>query len=61
MQLFSFLFPLQHIKRLALQNKQVGVLRMAFRDFRETGPWPLNESEAVGDLVMIETLTAFFM
>ena len=47
-----FLFPLQHIKRRALQNKQVGVLRIAFRartvfgtfgpesfrDFRETGP-----------------------
>ena len=31
MQLFLFLFPLQHMKRPALQNKQVGVLRMAFR------------------------------
>ena len=31
MQLFLFLFPLQHIKRPALQNKQVVVLRMAFR------------------------------
>ena len=31
MQLFLFLFPLQHIKRPALQNKQVAVLRMAFR------------------------------
>ena len=40
MQLFLFLFPLQHKKRLALQNKQVGVLRMAFRDFRETFTWP---------------------
>ena len=29
--LFLFLFPLQHIKRPALQNKQVVVLRMAFR------------------------------
>ena len=26
-----FLFPLQHMKRPALQNTQVGVLRMAFR------------------------------
>ena len=26
-----FLFPLQHIKRSALQNKQVVILRMAFR------------------------------
>ena len=31
MQLFLFLFPLQHIKRPALQNKQFVVLRMAFR------------------------------
>ena len=31
LQLFSFLFPLQHVKRPALQNKRVGVLRMAFR------------------------------
>ena len=31
MQLFSFLFPLQHMKRPALQNKQVVLLRMAFR------------------------------
>ena len=31
LQLFLFLFPLQHIKRPALQNKQVVVLRMAFR------------------------------
>ena len=45
MQLLLFLFPLQHMKRPALQNKhyftftlQVGVLRMAFRDFPETGP-----------------------
>ena len=28
---FNFLFPLQHTKRPALQNKRVGVLRMAFR------------------------------
>jgi len=31
LQLFLFLFPLQHIKRPALRNKQVVVLRMAFR------------------------------
>jgi len=30
-QLFKFLFPSQHIKRPPLQNKRVGVLRMAFR------------------------------
>ena len=33
-----FLFPLQHMKRPALQDSRVGVLRMAFRDFRETSP-----------------------
>ena len=37
MQLFLFLFPLQHIKRPALQNKQVVVLRMAFRDRKVLG------------------------
>ena len=31
LQLFLFLFPLQHMKRPALQNKQVVVLRLAFR------------------------------
>ena len=31
LQLLLFLFPLQHMKRPALHNKQVGVLRMAFR------------------------------
>ena len=31
MPLFLFLFPLQHVKRSALQNKQVVILRIAFR------------------------------
>ena len=31
MQLFKFLFPLQHMKRLASQNKRGSVLLMAFR------------------------------
>ena len=31
MPLFLILFPLQHGKRSALQNKQVVILRMAFR------------------------------
>ena len=31
LQLFLFLFPLRHLKRPALQNKQAGVLQMAFR------------------------------
>ena len=44
MQLFLFLFPLQHMKRPALQNKQVELLRMAFRarkvlgTFEKQGP-----------------------
>ena len=31
LQLFSFLFPLRHMERPALQNKRVAVLRMALR------------------------------
>jgi len=31
LQLFLFLFPLQQVKRSALQNKQVVILRMAYR------------------------------
>ena len=31
LQLFEIVFPLQHIKRPALQNKRVAVLEMAFR------------------------------
>mgnify|MGYP000135063740 CR=1 FL=1 len=37
LQLFSFLFPLQHMKRAALPNKRVGVLRMAFRARKKFG------------------------
>ena len=46
LQLFLFLFPLQHMKRPALQNKQVVLLRMAFRvrkllgTFEKQGPGP---------------------
>ena len=39
MQLFLFLFPLERIKRRALQNKQVVVLRMAFRVRKVLGPF----------------------
>ena len=35
--IYIFLLPLKHMTRSALQNKRVGVLRMAFRDSRETG------------------------
>ena len=31
LQLFLFLFPLQHVKSPALQDKWIAVLRMAFR------------------------------
>ena len=37
LQLFLFLFPLRHMKRPALQNKQAGVLRMAFRARKDFG------------------------
>ena len=36
---FYFLFPLERIKRPALQNKQVVVLRMAFRTRKVLGPF----------------------
>jgi len=51
MQLFSFLFPLQHMKRPALQNKQVVLLRMAFRarkvlgTFEKQGPHQQRDKE----------------
>ena len=44
LQLFLFLFLLQHMKRPALQNRQVALLRMAFRarnvlgTFEKQGP-----------------------
>ena len=43
LQLFLFLFPLQHMKRPASQNMQSFTNGFSgpksFRDFRETGPW----------------------
>ena len=51
LQLFLLLFPLQHMKRPALQNKQVVLLRMAFRDrkvlgtFEKQGPGVLETRE----------------
>ena len=41
MQVFLFLFPIQHIKRPALQNKQVVVLRMAFRARKVLGTFEI--------------------
>ena len=45
LQLFLFLFPLRHMKRPALQNKQAGVLRMAFRARKDFGTF---EKQAPG-------------
>ena len=33
--------------------------RIHFRGFRETGPWPMNASEAGGDLTLIQTSLLF--
>ena len=55
MQLFLFLFLLQHIKRPALQNKQVVVLRMAFwarkvlGTFEKRAPGRLEDSGRQND------------
>ena len=46
LQLYLFLFPLQHMKRPALQNKQVVVLRMAFRARKVLGTF---EKRALGE------------
>ena len=48
LQLFLFLSPLQHMKRPALQNKQVVVLRMAFRARKVIGTF---EKRAPGPVV----------
>ena len=48
MQLFLFLFPLQHIKRPALQNKQVAVLRMAFRARKVLGTFEKRAPDHLG-------------
>ena len=50
LQLFLFLFPLQHVKRPVLQNKQVVALRMAFRTRKVFGTF---EKQAPGN----ETIT----
>ena len=61
MPLFLFLFPLQHGNRSALQNKQVVILRMAFRarkvlgTFEKRAPGPrqvlnVNECPPISEL-----------
>ena len=37
LQLFQFLFPLEHMERPPLQNKRVGVLRIAFQARKSFG------------------------
>ena len=52
MQLFLFLFPLQHTKRPDLQNKQVRVLRMAFRARKVFGAFEKrDENKKGGNLI----------
>ena len=54
MQLFYFLFFLQHMKRPALEKKRVTVSGpKSLRDFRETGPCSLRK----GLSSLIETLS----
>ena len=62
MQLNLFLFPLQHMKRPALQNKQVAVLRMAFRARKVLGTFEkrtpdLEEHLSVPSLTCTRVLT----
>ena len=47
LQLFLFLFPLQHMKRPALQNKQIVILRMAFRARKVIGTFEKRAPETV--------------
>ena len=45
LQSFSVVFPLQHVKKPALQNQRFGVLRMAFRACKVFGTF---EKQATG-------------
>ena len=68
MQLFKFLFPLQHMKRPASQKKQVGVLRMAFRvrkvfgtfEKRAPGPKTSSANKALTSWVKSDAFRTFF-
>ena len=59
MQLFLFLFPLQHTKRPPLQNKQVVVLRMAFRARKVLGTFEKRAPGRVprSEMMSIKTKT----
>ena len=47
---FLVLFSLQHMKRPALQNKQVGVLRMAFRERKVFGTFEKRAPGSIHEL-----------
>ena len=54
MQLSLLLFPLQHIKKPALQNKQVVVLRVAFRARKVLGTFEKRGPDKLPTLVLKE-------
>ena len=56
---FSFLFPLQLMKRAASPNKRVGVLRMAFRARKKFGTL-VKRIAALGSKVNKETYDVLF-
>ena len=59
MSIYPFLFPLQHVKGQALQNTQVGVLRMAFRARKVVGTF---EERAPGsDRVLFTYFFSFIL
>ena len=58
LQLFLFLTPLQHTRRPALQNKQAGVLRMAFRARKAFGTF---EKRAPAISISLLTTMASYM
>ena len=49
LQLFLFLFPLQHMRRPALQNKQAGVWWMAFRARKAFGTFEKQAPDCLTD------------
>ena len=60
LQLFWFLFPLKRMKRPALQNKQVVVLRMAFRARKVFGTFEKRAPGAKIRFRLYETFCGFF-
>ena len=58
LQLFTFLYPLQHMKRPASQNKRGGVLRMAFRVRKVFGTF--EKGPPAGPYAILAGLDGFF-